>query len=180
MDPVTKKQLTNAIYSILCNGCDNQYINGPNVSLVHIWKSIERRSSFAKKKIQLYWSTHAEPTIQLGGINLKLSPLIGITTSTFVWKPYQLSLRSFESWWWQLTSWHIFTPCQKKRQLISERVKGPLVAVFRSPLMKVLDNSDLNVSSMNCNFSVTLIKSLNQSSIKPCLTVHLVAMWTLI
>ena len=54
--------------------------------------------------------------------------------------------------------------------------KGPLVAVFRSPLMKVLDNSDLNVSSMNCNFSVTLIKSLNQSSIKPCLTVHLVAM----
>ena len=82
-----KNKLTNAIYSILCNGCDNQYINGPNLSLVHIWKSIKRHSSFAKKKIQLYWSTHAEPTIQLGGISLKLSPLISITTSTFVWKP---------------------------------------------------------------------------------------------
>ena len=29
------------------------------------------------------------------------------------------------------------------------------------------------------HFSVTFIKSLNQSSIKPCLIVHLVAMWTL-
>ena len=27
----------------------------------------------------------------------------------------------------------------KKRQLISDRIKGPLVAVFRSPLMKALD-----------------------------------------
>ena len=33
-----------------------------------------------------------------------------------------------------------------------------------------------NFGSMNCNFSVTFIKSLNQSSIKPCLIVHLVAM----
>ena len=30
-----------------------------NVSLVHVWKSIKKRFSFAKKKIQLYWSTHA-------------------------------------------------------------------------------------------------------------------------
>ena len=37
-----------------------------------------------------------------------------------------------------------------------------------------------NVGSMNCNLAVTFIKSLNQKSIKPCLTVHLVAMWTLI
>ena len=36
-----------------------------------------------------------------------------------------------------------------------------------------------NVGSMNCNFSVAFIKSLNQSSIKPCLIVHLVALWTL-
>ena len=35
-----------------------------------------------------------------------------------------------------------------------------------------------NVGSMNCNVSVTFIKSSNQSSIKPCLIVHLVAMWT--
>ena len=31
----------------------------PNVSLVHVWKSIKKRFSFAKKKIQLYRSTHA-------------------------------------------------------------------------------------------------------------------------
>ena len=36
----------------------------PNVSLVHVWKSIKKRSSFAKKKIQLYRSTQ-------GGISLK-------------------------------------------------------------------------------------------------------------
>ena len=36
-----------------------------------------------------------------------------------------------------------------------------------------------NIGSMNCNFSVTLTKSLHQSSIKPCLIIHLVAMWTL-
>ena len=34
---------------------------------------------------------------------------------------------------------------RKKRQLISDHIKGPLVAAFRSPLMKVLDRS-------NCNF----------------------------
>ena len=33
---------------------------------------------------------------------------------------------------------------------------------------------------MNYNSSVTFIKSVNQSSIKPCLIVHLVAVWTLI
>ena len=30
--------------------------------------------------------------------------------------------------------------------------------------------------SLNCNFSVTVIKSLNQSSLKLCLIVHLVAL----
>ena len=34
--------------------------------------------------------------------------------------------------------------------------------------------------SMNCNFSVTFIKSLKQSSTKSCPIVHLVAVWTLI
>ena len=36
---------------------------------------------------------------------------------------------------------HTFTPRQKKRQLISDHIKGPLVAAFRSPLMKALDRS---------------------------------------
>ena len=34
----------------------------------------------------------------------------------------------------------IFTSSEK-RQLISDRIKGPLVAAFRSPLMKALDRS---------------------------------------
>ena len=35
-----------------------------------------------------------------------------------------------------------YTPRQKKkRQLISDHIKGPLVAAFGSPLMKALDSS---------------------------------------
>ena len=55
--------------------------DGPNVSSVHVWKSIKKRFSFANKKIQLYSSTHALLTIQLGGASLKLLPLIGVTTT---------------------------------------------------------------------------------------------------
>ena len=54
---------------------------------------------------------------------------------------YQLCPRSVKSWWWRLTAWRIFTPPQKKEQLISERVKGPLCAKIRSPLIKALDRS---------------------------------------
>ena len=37
----------------------------------------------------------------------------------------------------------LFTPRhrKKKRPLISDHIKGPLVAAFRSPLMKALDRS---------------------------------------
>ena len=35
----------------------------PNVNLLHIGKSIKKQFSLAKKKIQLYQSTHAELTI---------------------------------------------------------------------------------------------------------------------
>ena len=58
-DPVTKEQRTDAIYVIPCNDCDNKHIGQTNVSLVHVWKSIRNRFSFAKRKIQLYRSTHA-------------------------------------------------------------------------------------------------------------------------
>ena len=34
-----------------------------------------------------------------------------------------------------------FTPRQKRGQPIREHIKGPLVAVIRSPLMKALDGS---------------------------------------
>ena len=35
----------------------------------------------------------------------------------------------------------IYTSSEKKGQLISAHIKGPLVAAFRSPLMKALDRS---------------------------------------
>ena len=79
----------------------------------------------------------------MGGISLKLSPLISVTTSAVC-----------------LEAWHInsaYAPLnrddgglladaylhlvRKKRQLISDRIKGPLVAAFRSPLMKALARS---------------------------------------
>ena len=56
------------------------------VSFVYVCKSIKKPSPFAKKKIQLCRSTHALLTVQLGGIILKLSLLIDVT-SAFVWKP---------------------------------------------------------------------------------------------
>ena len=41
-----------------------------------------------------------------------------------------------------ITAYLLFTPCQKKKgQLISEHVRGPLVAVIRSHLIKALDRS---------------------------------------
>ena len=67
-----------------------------------------------------------------------------------------------------------------KKSLISDRIKRPLVAAFRSPLMKALDRSVETLGLWIVTFSVTFIKYVNQSSIKPCLIVHLVAMWTLI
>ena len=35
----------------------------------------------------------------------------------------------------------IYTSSEKKNQRISDRIKGHLVAAFRSPLMKALDRS---------------------------------------
>ena len=56
-----------------------------------------------------------------------------------------------------------------KRQLISDRIKGPLIAAFRSPLMKALDRSVGTLGLWIVTSSVTFIKSVNHSSIKPCL-----------
>ena len=48
-------------------------------------------------------------------------------------------------------------------------MKQPLVATFRPPLMMPPDRS---VETLNCNFSVTFIKSINYSSIKLCLNIQ--------
>ena len=57
----------------------------------------------------------------------------------------------------------------EKRQQISDCIKGPLVAVFRSPLMKALDRSVETLGLWIVTSSVTFIKSANQSSVKLCL-----------
>ena len=58
-DPVVKEQRTDAIYSIPCIDCDYECIGQIKRQFGTRLKSIKRRSSFAKKKIQLYRSTYA-------------------------------------------------------------------------------------------------------------------------
>ena len=79
----------------------------------------------------------------MGGISLKLSPLIGVTANAFVWRlgiltpPTLLEIVTMAVCF--LTP--IYTVSEKKRPLISDHIKGPLVAAFRSPLMKALERS---------------------------------------
>ena len=67
----------------------------------------------------------------------------------------------------------------EKRPLISDHIKGPLVATFRSPLMKALDRSVETLGLWIVTSSVTFIKSVNQSGIKPCLKRKLLVLWSL-
>ena len=55
-DPLTKAQRAKSIHAMTVITSISER---PNVSLVHVWKNIKKRSSFSKKKIQLYRSTHA-------------------------------------------------------------------------------------------------------------------------
>ena len=57
----------------------------------------------------------------------------------------------------------IYTPSEK-RQLISDYIKGTLVATFRSPPMKALERSVETLGLWIVSSAVTLIKSANQSS----------------
>ena len=104
-----------------------------------------------------------------------------MTTSAFVWRlgmstpPTLLKIVTMAACF--LTP--IYTSSEK-RQLISDHVRGPLVAALGSPLMKALDRSVETLGLWIVTSSVTFIKSANQSSIKPCLIVHMVAVWTLI
>ena len=68
----------------------------------------------------------------------------------------------------------IFTSLEK-RLLISDHIKDLLLQ-----RLKALDRSVETLGLWIVTSSVTFIKSANQSSIKLCLIVHLVAVWTLI
>ena len=102
----------------------------------------------------------------------------GLSDATLVNRFYECNCRSLK--FEEVCFLRPIYTSSEKRPLISDHIKGPLVAVFRSPLMKALDRSIETLGLWIVTSSVTLIKSVNQSSIKPCLIVHLVAVWTLI
>ena len=70
-DPVTKEQRTEAIYSIPLNDCDDKYIAQTKRQFSTRLKK-HQKAVFFYKKIQLYRNTHAQLTIQLGGILQKI------------------------------------------------------------------------------------------------------------
>ena len=82
-----KEQRTDAIYSISCNDCDNEYIGQTKRQFGTRLKEHQKAVFFCKKENSTL-SKHTCLTNHriLGGIILKLSPLIGVTTSAFVWK----------------------------------------------------------------------------------------------
>ena len=98
----------------------------PNVSLVHVWKSIKKRSSFAKRKFSVIGAHNPNQPYRQDKCKI-ITTKSGISTP-----PTFLEV---------VKSWRLFTLFQKKGQLISERIKGSLVLASRSPLMKALDRS---------------------------------------
>ena len=70
---------------------------------------------------------------------------------------------------WQMTVCFLMPiyTSSEKRPLISDHIKGPLVAAFSSPLMNALDRSVKTLGLRIVTSLVTFIKSVNQSSIKP-------------
>ena len=79
-----KEQRTGAIYSISCNDCDNEYIGHTKRQFGTRLKEHQKAVFFCKKENSAS-SEHAYLTNHIG-IILKLPPLIGVTTSAFVWK----------------------------------------------------------------------------------------------
>ena len=104
----------------------------PNVSLVKFERASKSGFLFQKRKFSFSLVT-----------SLKLSSPIGITTDALVWKP-GISTPSTTLLQIVMMAAYFLTPIytsSEKGQLISERMKGLLVAAFRSPLMKTLDRS---------------------------------------
>ena len=51
-DPVTKEQLTDAIYSIPCNDCDNSTENEENSSFVERWNRTIKQRMWKQFKVR--------------------------------------------------------------------------------------------------------------------------------
>ena len=144
--------------SIPWNDCDNKYIGRTKRQFGTRLKERQKVIFFYKKE-QSALSEHTGLCLETLYINSAHTPKNVMMAAYFLTPIYTSS---------------------EKKQLISDHIKGPLVAAFRSPLMKALDKSVETLGLWIVTSSVTSIEFVNQSSIKPCLIVHLVAVWTLI
>ena len=147
-----RSQQTDAIYSIPCKDWDNEYIGQTKRQFGTRLKEIKNQFSFAKRKIQHYRSTHAQLTIQLGGIILKLSPLIGVTTSAFVWR---LGILTPPTLLYIVTmAACLLAPIDtlsEKRQLFRDHIKKTSCCSVYITTNEGTRQECLNVGSMNCN-----------------------------
>ena len=78
-----KEQKSDAIYSISCNVCDQEYIGQTKP---YFGTLLKKQSPFQKRIILLGRSTRAKQITRLRGITLKLSPPINVTIKDVVWK----------------------------------------------------------------------------------------------
>ena len=146
-DPVTEEQRTYTIYSIPCNDCDHEYI-GPNM-----WQT--------KRQFGARLKEHQKAVFFCKKENSALLEQTCLTNHTIGWDKSKIitTNRRYHQRLW-LEAWHVnsaYAPLnrddggllpdaylhlvRKKGQLISKRIKGPLLAAFRSPLIKALDRS---------------------------------------
>ena len=140
-DPVTKEQRTDAIYSIPCNDCDNEYIGQTKRQFGTRLKEHQKAVFFCKKENSALSEHTCLTNHTIGWDNSKI-----ITTN----RRYHQRL-CLEAW--HMNSAHAllnrddggllpdaYSHLVRKRQLISNRIEGPLVAAFRSAL-NALDRS---------------------------------------
>ena len=176
--PVTKEQRTDAIYSIPCNDCDNEYIGQTKRQFGTRLKEHQKAVFLCKKENSalsehtcltnhtIGWDNSKIITTSRKAVflcktgNSALSEHTCLTNHTTGWDNSKIITTNrryhqrlcLEAW--HMNSAHAllnrddggllpdaYLHLVRKRQLISDHVKGPLVAAFRSPLMKALDRS---------------------------------------
>ena len=138
---ITGLQQTDVIYSIPCNDCDNIYIRQ------------------TKRQFGIHLREHPKVVFFCKKENSALSEHTCLTNHTIGWDKSKIITTNrryhhclcLEAW--HINSAHTPSNCDnggllmpiytlsEKKELISDHRKGPLVAGFRSPLMKALDRS---------------------------------------
>ena len=140
-DPVTKEQRTDAIYYFIpCNDCDNEYIGQTKRQFGTCLKEHQKAVFFCKKGNSALSDHTCLTNHTIGWDNSKI-----ITTNRCYHQRLCLEARHINSAHAPLNRDDggllpdAYFTSSEKRQLICYRIKGPLVAAFRSPLMKALD-----------------------------------------